>query len=120
MVTAAPGALRFTATLYDEASAAATATQTAARLELQYLPDGASAVSPSPPSLSYTSGTDEGTLSTASNLLATAAHVGSGAYELVASASDGAAFAGGAAWRVAMMIETTDALGASDTSRVPM
>ena len=105
--------LTFEATLLDETSTPAT-TQTLAWLELQFMPDGTMAASPSPPPLSFSLGTEAG-FSGESNLLTQTAHVSGGTYGIIADSTD--EWEIGAMWNVAMMIETTDALGASETTR---
>ena len=103
----------FQATLFDEQSSAADR-QVTLRLELQYAPDGVTAASPQP-SLEYELGAAESNFSSEGNLLASAAGNGSGVY--AARASGLAAWNAGAEWRVAMMMETTDSLGSSETPR---
>lgn len=120
--------LRFSATLYDEASLLATA-QTGVRLELQYTSaPGATATSPQPP-LAYALGAADpegGGISLSSpsgNALAIAAlqpegGVDSGSFALEVRPAGGALPWGqGALWSVAMMVETTDANGVGDTTR---
>ena len=119
--------LRFSATLYDQASSLATA-QTGVRLELQYTSaPGATATSPQPP-LAYALGAADpeggGTSlsSPSGNALAIAAlqpeGLDSGSYALEVRPAGGALPWGqGALWSVAMMVETTDANGVGDTTR---
>jgi len=111
----APPRLDFQATLFDEQSDAADK-QVAVRLELQYAPDGVTAASPQP-SLEYELGAAESGHSLEGNLLASAASQGDGTGVYILRASGLAAWVTGAEWRVAMMMETTDSLGNSETTR---
>jgi hypothetical protein len=111
----APPRLDFQVTLFDEQSDAADK-QVAVRLELQYAPDGVTAASPQP-SLEYELGAAESGNSLEGNLLASAASQGGGTGVYILRASGLAAWVTGAEWRVAMMMETTDSLGNSETTR---
>ena len=104
-------------------------TQTGVRLELQYIAaPGTPAASPQP-SLAYALGAADpegGGTSAASpvgNVLATAAVqsegvINGGAYGLEVQPAAGALpWTQGAAWSVAMMVETSDANGVGDTTR---
>ena len=113
LALAPPRQLDFQATLFNEHSAAANE-RVAVRLELQYAPDGVTAASPQA-SLEYELGEAESGLSHESNRLASAAGQPDGVYAVRASGL--AAWITGAEWRVAMMMETTDSFGNSETSR---
>ena len=110
----APPQLDFQATLFDEHSSAAN-DQVAVRLELQYAPDGVTAAEEQ---LNYELGAAEDpALSSEHNSLAKAADLGGGTGVYSLRASGQVAWITGAEWRVAMMMETTDSLGLSETTR---
>ena len=122
--TPPPQILDFQATLFDERSRPAN-DRVAVRLELQYAP--AFGRPSGPPSLDYELGAaEEPALSSENNLLAKAEQQewrgrGMGVYALRTRGPDvwnsQNMWSTGAEWRVAMMVETTDSLGNSETSR---
>ena len=123
--TPPPQILDFQAKLFDERTNAAN-DRVAVRLELQYAP--AFGRPSDPPSLDYELGAaEEPALSSENNLLASAEQLewpdgsGTGVYALRTRGPDvwnsHNAWSLGAEWRVAMMVETTDSLGNSETSR---
>ena len=122
--TPPPQILDFQAKLFDERTNAAN-DRVAVRLELQYAP--AFGRPSDPPSLDYELGAaEEPALSSENNLLASAKQLewrghGTGLYALRTRGPDvwnsHNAWSLGAEWRVAMMVETTDSLGNSETSR---
>ena len=109
-----PQQLDFQATLFDEHSSAAN-DQVGVRLELQYAPDGVTAAKEQ---LNYELGAaEEPALSSENNSLAKAAGLGGGTGVYSLRASGQFAWITGAEWRVAMMMETTDSLDNSQTTR---